>query len=147
MHDLWEQQKLPFIGLKLTSGEELQVWDPGLLNKNAGPDFLNARIVIGGTLWAGHVEMHLKSSYWTTHGHTVDPNYQNVILHVVWEDDKPILGYHGNQIPTLQLRDYVTLDSLASIMHLQSTRRNEIINCQQDHHSVPEQQLQQHHSR
>ena len=139
LHGLWEQQKLPFTGLKLTSGEKLQVWNPGSLNKNAGPDFLNARIVIGGTLWAGHVEMHQKSSHWKTHGHASDPNYLNVILHVIWEDDKPILGYHGSQIPTLQLRDYVSHDLLVSMLRLRSTQRNMLINCQRDHHVVPRQ--------
>lgn len=137
LHNLWEWQKLPFLGLKLTSGEELQVWDPGKPNKNAGPDFLNARIVIGATLWAGHVEMHLRSSHWKVHGHSSDPNYQNVILHVVWEDDAPILGYHGRPIPTLQLKPIVSYETLASVLGLQAQRKDALINCQQDHHIVP----------
>ena len=94
LHILWEYQKLPYTGLVLITGEELQIWDPGIHNSNAGPDFLNARIVIAGTLWAGHVELHFRSSHWNLHGHSTDPNYRNVILHVVWEDDKPVLGYH-----------------------------------------------------
>ncbi|MBT8320301.1 MAG: DUF2851 family protein, partial [Eudoraea sp.] len=138
LHGLWERQRLPFSGLKLTSGEELQIWDPGKLNKNAGPDFLNARIVIGGTLWAGHVELHLKSSHWNMHGHSDDPNYQNVILHVVWKDDKETLGFHGTPMPTLQLKDYVCESSLASVLRLQFNARDDLLSCQQDHHAVPE---------
>jgi len=137
LHGLWEQQKLPFRGLKITSGEALQIWDPGKLNKNSGPDFLNARMVIGETLWAGHVELHLKSSHWTAHDHGTDPNYQNVILHVVWEDDKEIPGFHGTVLPTLQLRDYVSESVLTSVLRVQSNAKDYLINCQQDHLTVP----------
>ena len=139
LHSLWEQQKLPFLGLKLTSGEEVQIWDAGKLNKNAGPDFLNARIVIGETLWAGHVEMHLRASQWNHHGHTDDPNYRNVILHVVWEEDIQIWGYQGTLIPTLQLRDFVSEATLVSVFEFQEKGNNELINCQRDHQIVPQQ--------
>ena len=136
LHGLWEQQKLPFSGLKLTSGEEIQIWYPGKLNKNAGPDFLNARMVIGGTLWAGHVELHLKSSHWIAHEHSTDPNYQNIILHVVWEDDKEIMGFHGTALPTLQLGDYVSESSLTSVLRQQTKAKDYLINCQKDHLTV-----------
>jgi hypothetical protein len=69
------------------SGEPLQVIHPGQWNKGQGPDFLNARIRIGYTLWAGHVELHVRASDWDKHGHSGDPQYDNVILHVVWQQD------------------------------------------------------------
>lgn len=62
---------------------------PGTWNTHQGPDFLDAKVRIGSTLWAGHVELHIRSSDWQRHGHTGDLHYQNVILHVVWEDDRP----------------------------------------------------------
>lgn len=72
------------------SGEPLQVIHTGQWNKGQGPDFLNARIRIGDTLWAGHVELHVHASDWDKHGHTGDPQYDNVILHVVWQQDSEI---------------------------------------------------------
>lgn len=73
--------------LQLTNGENFQVIYPGLLNTNQGPDFLGAKIRVGKTVWAGHVELHIKTSDWYKHAHQHDRNYDNVILHVVWEDD------------------------------------------------------------
>ncbi len=70
-----------------TSGEPLEILVPGEHNANAGPDFFNARIRIGGTLWAGNVELHVLASDWYRHGHHNDPAYKNTVLHVVYEDD------------------------------------------------------------
>ena len=67
--------------------EPVQVNMPGQLNNNQGPDFSNAKILIGKTTWAGTIELHVKTSDWSKHKHQEDKNYNNVILHVVWEDD------------------------------------------------------------
>lgn len=98
--------------LQLTNGENFQVIHPGLFNTNQGPDFLNAKIRIGQALWAGHVELHIKTSDWYKHAHQHDRNYDNVILHVVWQDDMP--GRSGrapvfelcNLVPKLLLQHY-----------------------------------------
>lgn len=137
LHGLWERHKLPFHGLRLTTGEPVQIWDSGSLNSNAGPDFLNARIRIGETLWAGHVELHLKSSHWQAHRHQNDPNYQNVVLHVVWEDDREILGFHGRPLPTLSLKNYISDAIITTELAYQGSSHNRLINCQHDHASVP----------
>ncbi len=71
-------------------GEQIEVINPGEWNKDSGPDFFNATINIGTTLWAGNVEVHLKSSDWYIHGHHNDKAYNNVILHVVLENDADI---------------------------------------------------------
>ena len=84
---IWQFQYFNKSELVTTSGEPVQVISPGQFNSNQGPDFLNARIMIGNTTWAGTVELHLKTSDWNKHGHQGDKNYANVILHVVWEDD------------------------------------------------------------
>jgi len=73
---------------------------PGELNTSQGPDFINARIRINGHYWIGSVELHLYSSGWTKHHHTEDGNYQNVVLHVVWKQDR--LEIQRN-IPQLEL--------------------------------------------
>ncbi len=91
--------------LNLTSGEECQIIDVGTHNLDSGPDFFNARIKFDNTIWAGNVEIHTKSSDWFTHEHQLDKAYDNIILHVVYDDDKPIKRKNGEQIPTIELRN------------------------------------------
>ena len=87
--------------LTTTEGESVEVVATGYRNTNSGPDFLEAKIQIGDKLWAGHVEIHVKSSDWNRHGHQSDKAYQNVILHVVYENDTKTTA-----LPTLELKSH-----------------------------------------
>ena len=69
------------------SGKEITVYSPGTWNLEAGPDFLNAKIAIDGKDTTGKIEIHKKSSDWIHHGHSSDPRYADIVLHVVAEDD------------------------------------------------------------
>lgn len=89
--------------LVLNTGEPFHVIHPGMVNHNQGPDFLEAKIRSGNTIWVGHVEIHITTSCWHKHAHGADPNYDNVILHVVWEDDLS-LPINGIPVFTLQHR-------------------------------------------
>ena len=64
LHYVWKHKMLPLRALLTSDGEELEIIDPGLSNPNAGPDFFNAKVRIGQTMWAGNVEIHLRSSDW-----------------------------------------------------------------------------------
>ncbi len=97
----WKQE------LFSTCKEKLLIRDPGERNRDAGPDFFNAGIRIGKTLWAGNVEIHTRSSDWLAHGHMNDPNYDNVILHVVYEHDKEVYKSNGERVLTLELKGSV----------------------------------------
>ncbi|MEM8847324.1 MAG: DUF2851 family protein, partial [Bacteroidota bacterium] len=110
--------------------EELHIVDYGLPNSGEGPDFLNARISINGQLWAGNVEMHLKSSDWYAHHHETDSNYDNVILHVVWEDDVAVFRRDASQISTLVLKSLISNKLLGSYQKLMDTSRTGFINCE-----------------
>lgn len=68
----------------------IEVLNPGTPNPNAGPDFFNAKIRIGAIVWAGNVEIHRYASEWYKHRHHEDPLYDNTILHVILENDKPV---------------------------------------------------------
>ncbi len=86
-------------------GKKLQIINRGTFNSDAGPDFFNARIKIGNTTWAGNVEVHLNSSDWHRHSHNKNKSFDNIILHVVYNNDKEIKRNNGEIIPTFELKD------------------------------------------
>lgn len=102
LHYIW-QYRLYKPHLVLQSGEQVEVIHCGMHNSDSGPDFFNARIRIGETIWVGNVEIHIQSSDWKRHAHHHDKSYNNVILHVVWRDDSPVLYNDGSLMPTLVL--------------------------------------------
>jgi hypothetical protein len=103
IHYLWEN-KLLLNTILTTDNEAIEILHPGNKNSNAGPDFLNARIKINGTLWAGHVEIHVNASDWNLHNHQSDKAYDNVILHIVYEEDKKIITSNNHPIPTIEIK-------------------------------------------
>lgn len=104
LHFVWSQQLFNADNLFAVSGETIRVVKTGWHNHDAGPDFFQAQIQIDNTLWAGHVEIHIRSSDWNRHGHTADPLYRNCILHVVWEHDVSVCGCDGQPLITLELK-------------------------------------------
>ncbi|MCE7039627.1 DUF2851 family protein [Dyadobacter sp. CY312] len=106
---IWRFQYFEMSGLQTDEGQLLSVVRPGLKNANAGPDFSGSRVTIAGVNWAGSVEIHTKSSDWFQHLHESDNAYETVILHVVWENDKPVYRKDGSLLPTLTLKGLVHL--------------------------------------
>ncbi|MBO6027281.1 MAG: DUF2851 family protein [Bacteroidales bacterium] len=124
LYYLWENRLLT--GTLTTSGEQpVQIINPGYRNTNSGPDFLEAKIKIGAQLWAGHVEIHVKTSDWNRHGHQLDKAYGNVVLHVVYEHDTTVNG-----IPVLELKGhfdetlYAHYERLIASQHWIACERN-----------------------
>ena len=87
-------------------------------NTDAGPDFFNGKVKIGKTIWAGNIELHINSSDWMKHKHQNDKAYDNVILHVVYNNDKQILDKAGNAIPTLELNGLIDEKVIIKYKHL-----------------------------
>jgi len=104
LHYLWKTKQFDLSDLKSTTLKPLQIRHFGIHNHNAGPDFLNACIQIGKTIWHGNVEMHLMASDWLKHNHQHDAAYSNVILHVVFKEDISIKRPDGTVIPCLELK-------------------------------------------
>ena len=100
---VWQHRYFDQSELCTTNNEPLIVINPGIHNANQGPDFSGARIRLGETEWAGNVELHVQTVDWLRHGHQHDKQYQNVILHVVWEHSEPVV----QGIPVLELQGRV----------------------------------------
>ncbi len=107
LHYLWKMKKIDFSNLTTSSGDEVTVIDSGKYNTDAGPDFFNARIKINDTLWAGNIEIHVFSSDWLKHKHHLDAAYNNVILHVVYEEDIKLKSNTGTDLPTIELKNRI----------------------------------------
>jgi hypothetical protein len=99
--------------LVTVAGDSVRIVHSGNYLALAGPDFFNAQVVIGTQKWAGNVEIHLKSSDWYLHHHERDAAYDSVILHVVWEHDAAIFRKDNSEIPVLELKNYVSSETLA----------------------------------
>jgi len=106
LHYIWQNRLFYPLGMTIEgTGEKIEVINPGQPNTDAGPDFFNAQIKIGDTLWAGNVEIHTSTEDWNAHGHTHDASYDNVILHVVGHSSgKEVKTSKDRVIPEVTLR-------------------------------------------
>ena len=103
LHYIWFN-RLHFEEQQTLLGERVRIISPGIPNTNAGPDAFNAKVEIDGRLWAGNVEFHVRATDWHRHNHDNHPEYDNIILHVVFEADEQIFTQSNNPIPTIALK-------------------------------------------
>lgn len=101
LHYVWKYKLYHNLPLTTTNGEHVDVLDAGFHNPDAGPDFFNAKLMIGSTLWAGNVEIHTRSSDWARHHHQHDKAYNSVVLHVVGHHDAPVFNQEGRELVQL----------------------------------------------
>lgn len=113
LHYIWKYKLFNTSNLVTQEGEAIEVINFGMHNTDAGPDFFNGKVKIGSTVWAGNIELHINSSDWVKHNHQNDKAYDNVVLHVVYNNDKDILDKEGNAIPTLELKDLIDKNLIA----------------------------------
>jgi hypothetical protein len=134
LHFVWRTRRMDLTHLSTTLGEPVQIESFGFLNNLQGPDFSNGRIHWQGASWAGHIEMHVKSGEWYQHKHQEDPAYENVILHVVWEEDRPVFRNDGTRIPCLELKQRV--DPKLVHQYQQLLQSESWIHCESHIHEV-----------
>ena len=104
LHYSWKYKLFENTALQTTEGEDLEIINFGFHNHDSGPDFSQAKIRIGDTIWAGNVEIHINSSDWMKHNHQKDKAYDSVVLHVVYNHDKEIELTQGAVLPVLELK-------------------------------------------
>jgi hypothetical protein len=96
---VWFHQRVLRDRLRTADGRVVQVLHPGFWNREPGPDFRGALIRFDAEPpRAGDIEIDLHSADWRAHQHHANPNFRNVVLHVVWE------GERSTDQPTLTLK-------------------------------------------
>ncbi len=133
LHFIW-QYRLYRPNIKTLDQQLVEVINPGQLNSDAGPDFSNARIRIGKTIWAGNIEIHLKASDWYVHNHHHDASYSNIILHVVLENNKAVNDRNGKPIPVLELKGLIDEGVYKKYFYFINNKKR--IPCEKDIHSI-----------
>lgn len=107
LHYVWKHRIFPLQKLVTVDGRELEVLHPGIQNRDAGPDFTGAKVVIDGVVWVGNVEIHERTSDWFRHHHDEDERYDNIILHVAGIVDCDLhyrMGSGDTKVPQLELK-------------------------------------------
>ena len=136
LHYVWQFQYFNKDELLSSDGEPISILKVGFLNSNSGPDFSDAKIMINGIEWVGTVEIHIKSSDWLVHHHESDLAYENVVLHVVWENDEPVFRKDNSRIPTLELQGRVDESIVKEYKKLVNSSR--LVACEKSFYRVEE---------
>jgi len=123
LHRIWQHQAFQHQQLLTTTGQRIIIISPGDLNRDSGPDFSNACVVIDGLIWHGDVELHIRESDWNRHQHQQDPAYNKVILHVTWEAGNSAVVYRedGSTVPCLALGARMCDDALKRMQLLMNS--------------------------
>ncbi|MCF6241171.1 MAG: DUF2851 family protein [Bacteroidales bacterium] len=130
LYFIWKYKLYNQNKLQTSQGSRLEIISPGVQNFDSGPDFTNAKIKIGSTTWAGNVEIHIKASDWYAHKHQNDKAYNNVILHVVYDNNQEIFNQKNEKIPTLELKpDEILLDKYKVLID-----NKQVLSCSDDLH-------------
>ena len=118
---IWQHQRLRRDQLKTLDGMNIRVLHPGFGNAECGPDFRDAVIQIGNDApRSGDVEVDIRTTGWRAHGHDKNPNFKNVILHAVWNNNHTSKTESG--LPTLPLKG--VLDAPLADLNLWLEREN-----------------------
>ncbi|MEP0005807.1 MAG: DUF2851 family protein [Balneola sp.] len=121
---VWNELLFDNTCLRTECGKPIQIIHQGILNHSDGPDFKSSKLLIGNIEWNGSVELHLKSSGWKAHNHHSDQNYDNVILHVVAEENpSPVSTLSGSSPFTLNLLPYIHSDLGAFLSNLDHSKK------------------------
>ena len=105
IYHIWDAQHLNS-NLKTVSEKNLKILFQGRWNTASGPDFKDAIILLDNEVFRGDIEIHLKSYDWIAHKHHEDKNFNNVALHVVYQNktnEKFTIDESGKLIEILEL--------------------------------------------
>jgi hypothetical protein len=135
LHHIWKFKLFDQSELLTTDNEIVEIVKAGDHNFDSGPDFFNAKIKIGNTLWAGNVEVHINASDWKKHNHQKDKAYDNIILHVVNNSDVNLNRTSGEKIPTIEIKNRIDRKLLHNYLKFKSGHN--WIPCEKQIETVP----------
>ena len=135
LHYIWKFKLFNQLDLITIDNEQVEIIKVGQHNSDAGPDFFNAKIKVGDTLWAGNVEVHINTSDWQKHNHQNDNAYDNIILHVVFNADIVLKRISGETIPTIELKDKISEKVIQNYLYFKSNK--DWIPCEKQIAAVP----------
>lgn len=115
LHYIWEHCLWAGFAQQTTDGRNIEILSVGEHNRDAGPDYSHARVLMDGKEWIGNIEIHVNASDWVKHHHHLDKAYDNVILHVVRTADKPIYNSRGELVPQCELQYPSDKDYLSAL--------------------------------
>lgn len=124
LHFIWKFKLLKPENLFSIGKMPVSILNTGEHNLHAGPDFTNARIRIGDTVWAGNIEIHKRSTDWFVHNHHADKAYDNVILHVVYEYNGDVFNSKNQVVPSLELKNFIGENVLVRYEHLYKNKQS-----------------------
>ncbi len=142
LRHLWHPRYLGSANLRTTDNKKIIIKQFGNLERGSGPDFRNAKITIDGKDYTGDIEFHREFIDWNLHQHQNDANYNNVILHLVYEN------YLGNgeiftdlkrKIPTVILSQFINRPIDELIEELSKSEfhsQNKTIRCAQKNDNI-----------
>ena len=111
LHQIWKRKLFNISAIQTLDGQPIKIQKLGVLNKDSGPDFKHAKLVIGEVEYEGDIEIHRTVSDWLLHSHVNNPKYNNLILHVVLYEQSsfvPTFTHSGRKVPVLILENYLT---------------------------------------
>jgi Protein of unknown function (DUF2851) len=131
LQKFWLLQYMQGHILITSSGKRLRIFSPGWWNYEKGPDFKNCEIELEGELLSGDAEIHINSFDWYRHGHDRDSCYDNVILHIVWNNDttSSITTSSGKIIEEFTLSRYVSITMIESALSDESIKERKSLCC------------------
>lgn len=115
IQEFWQAKCLGNFEFKSSENQTIFVRDFGIINHSQGPDFTGAQVQIENMIFYGEIEVHVNASDWVQHNHQFDEKYNSVILHVVWNNDKPIHTEKGNLLPTIELSSFFREKDLQNV--------------------------------
>jgi len=114
LQKIWLKGAFDVSRLRDSRGRAVKVVSPGQWNRLAGPDFKGAVLEIGGEPVEGDVELHFSVGDWISHGHQENPNFNRVVLHVVYHplgaEQRDVQTASGRRVPSVSLMDLLWYD-------------------------------------
>ncbi len=122
LYHIWDANHLN-LHLTTVSGKNLVIKFSGRWNTDSGPDFKDAILEINGQIQKGDIEIDLTSYHWKSHSHNENPEFNNVLLHLVYEDNGKFpytINEEGEKIEILEIKDQLADDITKLIKHYSS---------------------------